>query len=376
MRVAFLLPDLAGGGSERTTLAFAKHWPADEEPPVLVLRTGGGPFSKEAVGLRSVELGLPRTGPAAMAATPRRLAAASEREGIDVVIAPLVVRSVVLAKLFRRDLTVVWLVQNPPGAAATSDGVVPRIRQRTWEATLPAVLKGVDGLVVPTEGFVPAFRDASWTGPVGVIPLPIGIDLPVRERTTRPGRTDGPIRVVSAGRLASQKRFDVLLRAVAVARREADVVLTVHGEGPDRAALESLRRELGLDDVVRLPGFADDPATIYGDADLFALSSDYEGFGHVITEALAFGLPVVATRVPHGPAEILGDGRHGLLVPPRDPEALAAAILSLRPGTDAAEGFAAGARRRAEEYLPTPLAHRLVDHVREVVEAGRGRRGR
>jgi glycosyltransferase involved in cell wall biosynthesis len=144
------------------------------------------------------------------------------------------------------------------------------------------------------------------------------------------------------------------------------VVLTVYGDGVERRALETLRHELGLDDTVTFAGFCSDPCRMYRDADVFALSSDFEGFGHVVIEALAWGLPVVATRVPYGPPDILDDGRYGLLVPPRDPKALAASLLRLTPGSPEASRFSALARERAREYLPGRVTAQLAEVVRSL----------
>jgi glycosyltransferase involved in cell wall biosynthesis len=75
-----------------------------------------------------------------------------------------------------------------------------------------------------------------------------------------------------------------------------------------------------------MPGYVPNPAVYYGDADLFVLSSQSEGFGNVLIEALAAGLPIVSTDCRHGPREILEDGKWGALVPVADPEALAEAM--------------------------------------------------
>jgi glycosyltransferase involved in cell wall biosynthesis len=100
------------------------------------------------------------------------------------------------------------------------------------------------------------------------------------------------------------------------------------GEGDERPRLERLIQSLELQSHVHLLGFQRNPYAYVKQADLFVLSSDYEGFANVVVEAMAVGTPVVATDCPYGPAEVLANGEYGTLVPPGDEEALAQAILS------------------------------------------------
>jgi glycosyltransferase involved in cell wall biosynthesis len=117
------------------------------------------------------------------------------------------------------------------------------------------------------------------------------------------------------------------------------------GEGEERQPLEALARELRLDADVALPGFVSNPYAYMKRAAVFAASSRWEGFGNVLVEAMACGAPVVSTDCPSGPREILEGGRHGLLVPVGDAQALARAIeASLgRPPLP-------GARARADDF--------------------------
>ena len=128
--------------------------------------------------------------------------------------------------------------------------------------------------------------------------------------------------VLSVGSLKAVKRHDILIRAFAELPRQ-DALLCIIGEGRERTKLESLIGSLGLQDRVLLAGHQKDPAAWYAHSDLFVLSSDHEGFGNVIVEALEHGLPVVSTNCPTGPNEILGDGKYGALVPVGDVGALA-----------------------------------------------------
>jgi glycosyltransferase involved in cell wall biosynthesis len=133
--------------------------------------------------------------------------------------------------------------------------------------------------------------------------------------------------VLSAGRLVRAKDFPTLLHAFRRVQERTNSRLVILGEGRQRAKLERMSRQLGLAEAVDLPGFSPNPFAYMARADLFVLSSLYEGFGNVLAEAMAVGTPCVATDCRSGPREILADGRYGHLVRPGNAEALADAIL-------------------------------------------------
>lgn len=129
--------------------------------------------------------------------------------------------------------------------------------------------------------------------------------------------------VLGVGRLAPQKDFATLIRAFAQLRRNRTCRLVILGEGKERQRLEALTHTLGVTGDVDMPGFAANPFPYMRHAAVLALSSAFEGFANVVAEALAVGTPVAATDCPHGPREILEDGRYGALSPVGDPHALA-----------------------------------------------------
>lgn len=120
--------------------------------------------------------------------------------------------------------------------------------------------------------------------------------------------------IIAAGRLVEQKNFTLLLDAFANLTKRKNARLIILGEGRLRAVLQAQIDDLGLTDKVVMPGFCDNPYAYLKRADLFVLSSLWEGFGNVLVEALAVGTPIVATDCPSGPAEILQNGRYGVLV--------------------------------------------------------------
>ena len=156
---------------------------------------------------------------------------------------------------------------------------------------------------------------------------------------------------MAVGRLVHQKGFDLLLRAFArIAPAHPESRLTIWGEGEQRAALEALCAGLGVAERVQLPGLTERPGQWVEEADIFVLSSRYESFGNVITEAMVAGLPVIAFDWPWGPGDILRDGEDGLLVPPEDVEALAAAMRRLIVDPDLRQRLGEAAAQNVQRF--------------------------
>ena len=164
--------------------------------------------------------------------------------------------------------------------------------------------------------------------------------------------------VVAAGRLVPNKNFALLVDAFAASGLPHRLVIM--GEGPERASLEAQIAARGLSDRVLLPGFVANPFAVLGRARLFAMPSNAEGFPNGLVEAMACGLPVVATNCASGPSEILADlpresivdARQvpaGALVPPNDIAAFASALreIASEPRRTAA---ADAARQRSLDY--------------------------
>ena len=133
--------------------------------------------------------------------------------------------------------------------------------------------------------------------------------------------------ILSVGNLKAQKAHHTLVRAFANVVRHCNVKLLILGEGSERRSLESLIQTLNLSDYVSLPGWTRNPYAFMNHCDVFVLSSEYEGFGNVIIEALQCGCNIVSTDCRHGPREILKHGEFGTLVPVGDVSAMSEGIL-------------------------------------------------
>jgi glycosyltransferase involved in cell wall biosynthesis len=133
--------------------------------------------------------------------------------------------------------------------------------------------------------------------------------------------------ITFVGRLSQEKQVDHLIRSFALLRKQQAARLLIIGEGDKRQELEALVQSLQIGEWVHIPGFLSNPLPIIRDSDVLVLPSAHEGLGNVLIEAMGCGTQVISTDCPHGPAEILENGRWGQLVPVDSEEALCHAIL-------------------------------------------------
>jgi glycosyltransferase involved in cell wall biosynthesis len=208
---------------------------------------------------------------------------------------------------------------------------------------------------------------------IAVVPEPIDLEVwddqfwraARRPRSSPPANPPASPIVLCVARMYPRKRVADLLRATAIMRgRVPGIQVRIVGRGPEWPAVSRLHTELGLGDSVTLLGDVgrERLAEEYVNATVFCLPSVQEGFGIVFLEAMAAELPVVACRVAAIP-EVVQDGVTGLLVPPRDPAALAAEIERLIADPELARRLARDGRRRVLAFTPRHVAERFVSAV-------------
>ena len=253
----------------------------------------------------------------------------------------------------------------PPIVAKVSNSLersdmsaIPRFAYKLWLAVQG---RWIDSFVAMAPALRKEVADSMRVGPDRVVviddPVLAASDvtrLAARRRRRRRRTGEGRL-FLSAGRLVVQKRFDRLLRAFAAGARPGDR-LVILGEGPLRQRLHRLARRLGIDGRVALPGHAAELGEWLERADCFVLASDYEGVPAVLVEAVAAGVPVVATDSSAAIEDLLGHGRHGHVVARFDEAALASALMiGDRFHSDPEANAGHGMRFRLENSAPAYL---------------------
>jgi glycosyltransferase involved in cell wall biosynthesis len=334
-RVAIFTSNMDGGGAERAMAKLAGGIAAEGYPVDLVLSRAEGHYLEEVADtVRIVDLRAPRV----LASIPG-LVRYLRRERPAAILTSMNYVNVVgiwARALARVDTRLVVNEQNALSLEASHSPrrrhrLMPRLIKRfyPWADRIVSVAHGTADDLAETTG-LPRDRIDVVHNPIVTTELRELAAAPVDHPWFAPGE---PPVVISVGRLSVQKDFGTLLRAFARIGDRRPSRLVILGEGPERPALESLVRELRLEDVVSLPGWVPNPYPLMRAAGVYVLSSRWEGLPSVVIEALYCGVPIVATDCLSGPREILADGRYGKLVPVGDVDELARAIdLALAGG--------------------------------------------
>lgn len=372
----FVAPSLGGGGAEAHLVGLV-HGLRRVAPGValtVAVASGGGVLESRLP--TEVELRVLATGPSRSAsfrtlqtvAPLRRLLRELRPDGVCALQDQAAVATLLAVRGLRRPPPVVVGVQNTLSHKYSRRLSVSRLLFHGMARLYPRA----DLLITPSQGVADDLRHL-WPdlrSPIEVVANAVLYNDRVELSAGPPGglpRPRPPLLVLACGRLVAQKGFAVLLDAFARLPADRGAHLWILGEGPLRGELAAKIDRLGLAERVWLAGFHPDPRPFFAAADLFVLSSLWEGFANVVVEALAAGTPVVTTRCPHGPAEILEQGACGRLVPPDDPQALARVLVELLDDPDQRAHLTAVGLRRAGDFSASKIAARYLELLRPLV---------
>jgi len=331
MRLTVLMSFSGAGGVERMVMNLVREFARlDIQVDLLVIRAQGPHLQNIPKNVRLIRLRSQHTLPAIPELVkylkqeqPSAMLVAKDRAGRAALIARKLAGMESVTKI------VVRLGTN------LSTALDKKSALSRWFRTAPMrrLYKSVNKIVAVSEGVRQdtLILTGLDTSRVTVIRNPVitpDMQLAIKESADHPWLGDKHIPVImGVGRLSLQKDFATLINAFAEVRKARQCRLIILGDGGMRKELESLIYSLGLTHDVQMPGFQDNPYAWLKSANVFVLSSLWEGSPNVLTEALALGIPSVATRCPSGPDEVLQQGKYGELVPMQDVEALSTAIL-------------------------------------------------
>ncbi len=344
--VALFLPSLVVGGAERMMLNIATGLSQRGHDVDLVLVNAEGNFLKDVPeDVRLVDLKASRV----LTSLPKliRYLRRSEPDVLLSTITPTNVVSVWATLVPGIDVKHVVRVARPESEAA-------EVQDNTKKEQATAALARrfypyADEVVAISEGVADDLQSNTSLDRIRVIYNPVvteSLKQQAEEPVNHPWFTkDVPV-ILSVGRLVDQKDFATLIRAFARLRENREAKLVIYGDGDRRPELERLVRQLELEADVDLPGFTNNPYKYMKNADVFVNSAKHEGFGNVIIETMACGTPIVATDCPGAPAELLGYGKFGELVPVGDSETMAETIGTMVDNPTSSEQL----RERAAEF--------------------------
>ncbi len=326
--LALFIPTLGGGGAERVMVNLAKGFAEQGLKVDLVLAKAEGPYlSQIPPGVRVVDLQASRV-LASLAGLMRYL----KRER----------PAALLSAMDHANIVAIWarkiagvscrlvisvhttLSRATENASNLRGRFMPRLIRcfYPWADMVVAVSQGVADDLISITG-LPRERVKVIYNPIVTPELLQKAKETINHPWFKPGE---PPVILSVGRLTPAKDFPTLIRAFAHVRGERPARLIILGDGEERPKLESLVRELGLQDDVSMPGFVDNPYPYMARSAVFVLSSLWEGLPTVLIEAMAVRTPVVSTDCPSGPREIAELTRGCFLVPSSDPLALGSVI--------------------------------------------------
>lgn len=329
-RVALIVPNLTGGGAERVVVHLLRHLNRVRIEPILIVVDLFGPYvSKLPPDIQIVNLQSKRV----RYALPK-LIREINRLKPDAIMSTLDYMNLALLGVKP------FLVGNPrlivreANTPSKSIQTLSSLGQKcfTWLYRLlykrsDVIVTQSDGMRKDLLGFLPGLDPSK----VVRIYNPLDVETVKRESSLfHPfSHDEKKLVIVAAGRLTFQKGFDLLLQAFGKVRSvHENAQLYILGEGPLLLELTQLAEELGITDYVTFAGFQSNPYPYLKHADLFVLSSRWEGFPNILLEAIASGSRVVATRCPSGPDEILEEGRYGVLVKSDCVDSLADGMLA------------------------------------------------
>jgi glycosyltransferase involved in cell wall biosynthesis len=342
--ISFILPSLVGGGVERVIVNLSNQFARNGYPVDIVMLSGSrdSPYSEEIDGSINVislrgpqkQYNLLLKGIVALFFI-RKVVRYIDNARPGVIFASTCEHMAVLANVLskNRGKIAVIIHSNPSFETSLIMHRGQVLRLRFFRLLSNLLFPRVDRVIGVSKAIAGVMSEdyPFLKGKTCFIYNP-AITKTLREKSKEPPahrwlvKKERPV-FLGVGRLSEEKNFALLLRAFKLVSSKLDARLIILGEGPLLNELKQLSEDLGVEADVDFAGFLKNPFSVMSNSDVFVLSSNVEGFGMVLTEAMACGCQLVSTNCPSGPSEILDDGKYGRLVPTNDESALAEAMI-------------------------------------------------
>jgi len=359
-KICFVLPSLAGGGAERAAVHILNALDGQQWDRSMYLFDRVGPYLDEV----SPEIRLSSGTDHSRIGRWQALRRFIRDTRPEIVVSFLSYFSVLSAVRAAHVGARVVFNQQTPMSAFLEDGDYPwrgRWHRQLFSMVTRTGYAAADLVVTTSRGVASDLQTAFGvsTDHIRVIPNPVDLAR-VAQAATEPldaafqAQWTSPV-IVAAGRLAEAKNYPLLIDAMAVLRQRIPARLFILGQGELEGAIRARIAERGLTDEVILCGFQRNPWKFIARADVLALTSHYEGFGNVLVEAMACGVPVIATASA-GTRDIVRDGQNGVLVQAHTAEAVAEALARVLGDNVQRAHMSAAAREHSSNFALNVVA--------------------
>lgn len=349
MRATFTISTMAMGGAQRVLINMANYW-ADKgwKVSIIVFERSNMPYLlHEAVTVHQVPIES-RSGNMLSSLVSNIKRSLAIRKAILATKPDAVISFIDLGNI--RTIAATRFTRFPVIVSERIDPTVYRL-PRAWESIRQVAYRFADAVVVQTPRAASHFSHLGKR--VHIIPNPV-----IRPESKVPPYSMQKPAMVAAGRLEHQKGFDVLIRAFSTFSKEyPEWNLYIYGEGSLRKTLKDLTDSLGLAGCVHLPGQTQSLMETFEDADIFVLSSRYEGFPNVLCEAMASGVAAIAADCPSGPGDIITHKKNGILVSPENIDELSKAMMNLAASEELRIALGNQARTDIKRYSIDRVMH-------------------
>lgn len=366
-----VVPNLGGGGAERTMLNICTHLDRGSFEPVLVMGEKKGPYCSQ-IPQDVLAISMDE---AHMRRCISKLVSIIRFVKPNIVFSTLTHMNVVSIAAHSMSKSTSRVVVREASVYNEASTQMSKSRRNLLDIMVKTYYRKADAVVFLSEGATDDFAktfssidDSKYRvvhNPVDIRRISKMKQEPIEAQWWPSNKRT----IIAAGRLNTVKGYNYLLEAMKIVLQSLpDTRLVVMGSGEEEENLRAYSRQLGINESVAFVGFQENPFKYIAKSDVFVLSSLWEGFANVVVEAMACGVPVIATDCPYGPREIIQDEVTGILVPTRDSQSLALSIIGVLEAPQLAHKLVANGRVRANDFDVATIVREYEMLFRELVE--------